>query len=62
MAKSKLSPDYIKWVLQLNATQAQEEYHKLEKANKSLQAETAATRKNLESGVTAIVAGFGRTD
>ena len=32
MAK-KLSPDYINWVLTLNATQAQEEYHKLEKAN-----------------------------
>ena len=31
---AKLNPDYIKWVLTLNATQAQEEYHKLEKANK----------------------------
>lgn len=44
MAK-KLSPDYINWVLTLNATQAQEEYHKLEKANKSLKAETTASRK-----------------
>ncbi len=44
MAK-KLSPDYINWVLTLNATQAQEEYHKLEKANKSLKAETNASRK-----------------
>ncbi|MEF2644043.1 MAG: hypothetical protein U0M50_08285 [Paramuribaculum sp.] len=42
---AKLNPDYIKWVLTLNATQAQEEYHKLEKANKELQAETNATRK-----------------
>ncbi len=25
---AKLSPDYIKWVLTLNAKQAQEEYHK----------------------------------
>lgn len=42
---AKLNPDYIKWVLTLNATQAQEEYHKLEKANKDLQAATKATRK-----------------
>lgn len=30
---AKLSPDYIKWVLTLNASQVQEEYHKLEKEN-----------------------------
>ncbi len=28
---AKLSPDYIKWVLTLNTTQAQEEFHKLDK-------------------------------
>lgn len=44
MAK-KITPDYIEWVLTLNATKAQEEYHKLEKANKALKAETNATRK-----------------
>lgn len=42
---AKLKPDYIEWVLKLNATQAQEEYHKLEKANKELQQQTNATRK-----------------
>lgn len=42
---AKLKPDYINWVLTLNATQAQEEYHKLEKANKELQQQTNATRK-----------------
>lgn len=41
----KLEPDYIKWVLTLNATQAQEEFHKLEKKNKELQQQTNASRK-----------------
>lgn len=44
---AKLQPDYIKWVLTLNASQAQEEFHKLEKANKSLEKETTAYRKQL---------------
>lgn len=44
MAK-KLEPDYIKWVLTLNASQAQEEFHKLEKENKELQKQTNASRK-----------------
>lgn len=42
---AKLKPDYINWVLTLNATQAQEEFHKLEKANKELQKQTNASRK-----------------
>lgn len=42
---AKLTPDYISWVLTLNATQAQEEFHKLEKANKELQKQTNASRK-----------------
>ena len=42
---AKLQPDYIKWTLTLNATQAQEEFHKLEKANKALQAQANASRK-----------------
>lgn len=42
---SKLAPDYIEWVLSLNATQAQGELHKLDKANKELQKQTNATRK-----------------
>lgn len=44
-AMAKLTPDYISWVLTLNATQAQEEFHKLEKANKELQKQTNANRK-----------------
>lgn len=44
---AKLKADYINWVLTLNATQAQEEFHKLEKANKELQKETTANRKAL---------------
>lgn len=46
MAK-KLSPDYIEWVLTLNAKQVQEEYHKLNKENQELQAQTNATRKKM---------------
>ena len=42
---AKLKPDYIEWVLSLNATQAQETFHKLEKDNKELQKQTNATRK-----------------
>lgn len=33
---AKLKPDYIEWVLKLNSSQAQDEYHKLEKANREL--------------------------
>ena len=44
MAKN-LEPDYINWVLTLNASQAQEEIHKLEKANKEWKASNQATRK-----------------
>lgn len=42
---AKLTPDVIEWVLKLNSTQAQEEYHKLEKENKELQRQTNASRK-----------------
>lgn len=44
MAK-RLSPDYIEYALRLNSTQAQQEFHKLEKANRELQKQTNATRK-----------------
>ena len=44
MAK-KVTPDYIEWVLSLNATQVQEEYHKLQKENQELQKQTNASRK-----------------
>lgn len=46
MAK-KLEPDYIEWVLKLNATQAQEEYHKLDKANRVLKESANATKKEM---------------
>ena len=46
MAK-KLQPDVIEWILKLNSSQAQEEYHKLEKENKGLKASMAATRKEM---------------
>ena len=36
MAKSRLSPDYIEWVLKLNADQAAREMHKLNEENKEL--------------------------
>ncbi len=44
MAK-KLSTDYINWVLTLNAKQAHEEFHKLEKDNKGLQQQSRDSRK-----------------
>lgn len=49
MAKSKLSTDYIDWVIRLNATQAQEEYHKLNKCNKDLQKQANTSRKTLSA-------------
>lgn len=45
MANRQLQPDYIKWVLELNASQAQAEYEKLSKANKELAAQSRASRK-----------------
>ena len=36
MAKSRLTPDYIEWVLKLNATEAAREMHKLNKGNNDL--------------------------
>ena len=40
-----LSPDYIEFVLKLNATEAQKEYHRLEKENQELQKQVTASRK-----------------
>lgn len=45
MAKAKLSPDEIDVILKLNATQAQEEYRRLQKENKELEKNANATRK-----------------
>lgn len=44
---AKLQPDYIKWVLTLNASQVREEFHKLEKDNKELEKRTNSNRKLL---------------
>lgn len=44
MAK-KLDPHYVEFVLKLNATQAQEEYHKLSKANKDLAADLKVAKQ-----------------
>lgn len=42
-----MQPDVIEWLLKLNTTQAQEEYHKLDKANRELKKENEATRKSM---------------
>ena len=42
---AKLTPDYIKWVLKLNADQAAREMHKLNEANKELSRQQNATRQ-----------------
>lgn len=44
MAKN-LSPDVIEWIIKLNATQAQQEYHKLDKANRELKKSNDVARK-----------------
>ena len=45
MAKSKLSPDYIEWVLKQNADQAAREMHKLNEENKELSRQQNAARQ-----------------
>lgn len=45
MAKSKLTPDYIEWVLKLNAEQASKEMHKLNEANRELVKQNEAARQ-----------------
>ena len=42
---AKLSPDYIEWVLKLNAAEAQKEIHKLEVANKLISKQMKSTRQ-----------------
>ena len=43
MAKSRLSPDYIEWVLKLNANQALREIHKVNEENKKWRREGFAS-------------------
>ena len=45
MAKSRLTPDYIEWVLKLNADQAAKEMHKLNDANRELNRQQDAARQ-----------------
>lgn len=46
---AKLSKDKIEWILSLNATQAQEEIHKLGKENEELKKQADAARKVMAS-------------
>ena len=45
MAKSRLTPDYIEWVMSLNANQALREIHKVNEANKELSRQQNAARQ-----------------
>ena len=45
MAKSRLTPDYIEWVLKLNADQAAKEMHKINQANRELAKQQDAARQ-----------------
>jgi len=45
MAKSRLTPDYIEWVLRLNADEAAREMQKLNEVNKELSRQQNATRQ-----------------
>ena len=45
MAKSRLTPDYIEWVMSLNANQALREIHKLNEENKELSRQQNAARQ-----------------
>ena len=45
MAKSRLSPDYIEWVLKLNADQAAREMHKLNEESKELKRQQEVARQ-----------------
>lgn len=52
MAKKKLTEDELKWILSIDATEAQQEIHQLEKDSKKL----AATNKDLKAKMTDLIA------
>lgn len=52
MAKKKLTEDELKWILSIDATEAQQEIHQLEKDSKKL----TATNKDLKAKMTDLVA------
>ena len=45
MAKSRLTPDYIEWVMSLNANQALREIHKVNEESKELSRQQEAARQ-----------------
>ena len=45
MAKSRLTPDYIEWVMSLNANQALKEIHKVNEETKELERQQNAARQ-----------------
>ena len=45
MAKSRLTPDYIEWVMSLNANQALREIHKVNEETKELERQQNAARQ-----------------
>ena len=45
MAKSRISPDYIEWVMSLNANQALREIHKVNEESKKLSRQQNAARQ-----------------
>lgn len=47
MAKSRLTPDYIEWVMSLNANQALREIHKVNEETKELERQQNAAMVNL---------------
>ena len=47
MAKSKLTPDYIEWVMSLNANQALREIHKVNEESKELSRQQTAARQEM---------------
>jgi len=67
MAKSRLTPDYIEWVLKLNADQASREMHKVneqtkdfEKANSKLAGVLGSTKAGI-AGLTDEARRLGAT-
>ena len=45
MAKSRLTPDYIEWVMSLNANQALREIHKVNEETKEFERQQNAARQ-----------------
>lgn len=48
MAKKKISEDEIRWILSINANEAQQEIHKLTKSNKDLSGENRRLQRSMD--------------